>query len=131
MFADDWMSGTIARRAGLWVHELAEIEAIELNPKQELLETGGYGNCVRLPYPAAGAGTVRQVMWADRSTPLEIDDWLDQVRRVPHPSPIPAAPGSAMETTTGTADTIELQRRQDRRQGGEQLAHSVSIQGRN
>ena len=23
VFADDWMSGTIARRAGLWVHELA------------------------------------------------------------------------------------------------------------
>jgi hypothetical protein len=62
VFADDWMSGTIARRAGLWVHELAGVEAVELNPKQELLEEGGYGNTVRLPYPGGLSGDGRDNM---------------------------------------------------------------------
>lgn len=48
VFIDDWCSGTIARRAALWVHQIADVPATEVNPKQEI--TDGYGNCVRLPY---------------------------------------------------------------------------------
>ena len=77
VFADDWMSGTIARRASLWVHEMADIEAVELNPKQELLEDGGYGNCVRLPYPASAAPG-RQTMWDQAGTPIPLGDWVWQ-----------------------------------------------------
>jgi len=84
VFSDDWMSGTIARRAGLWVHEMADIEAVELNPKQELLEDGGYGNCVRLPYPG-NAQHERQTMWDTDRTPLAIGDWLPQALRLRTP----------------------------------------------
>ena len=126
VFADDWMSGTIARRAGLWVHELAEIEAIELNPKQELLETGGYGNCVRLPYPAAGAGTVRQVMWADRSTPLEIDDWLDQVEE--YRTPVPSLQRLAALWKPKPVQRTQSSFNGDRTGGrGENNSHIVSV----
>ena len=48
VFLDDWTSGTIARRAALYVHQIAGVPADEVNPKQEI--TDGYGNCVRLPY---------------------------------------------------------------------------------
>jgi len=92
VFADDWMSGTIARRAGLWVHELTEVEAVELNPKQELLEDGGYGNCVRLPYPAE-PGWLRQAVLkyqpdgpaCDPSQFYNVDDWVDKAHAMRTP----------------------------------------------
>lgn len=91
VFADDWMSGTIARRAGLWVHELAGVEAIELNPKQELLEDGGYGNCVRLPYPHE-PGRLRQAVLkyqpdgpANESQFYDVDEWIDKAHSMRTP----------------------------------------------
>ncbi len=49
VFCEDWVPAIIARRAGLFIHEMAQVPATELNPKQELTE--GFGNCVRIPYP--------------------------------------------------------------------------------
>ena len=48
VFINDWCPGIIARRSALWVHQVAQVPAKEVNPKQEI--TDGYGNCVRLPY---------------------------------------------------------------------------------
>jgi len=61
-FIADWCPGIIARRAALWVHEVANVEAKEVNPKQEL--TDGYGNCVRLPY-WSGRGEGRMEVYRD------------------------------------------------------------------
>ena len=49
VFANDWVSGAIMRRAFLSAHEAIGLPAREVNPKQE--ETTGLGNYVRLPYP--------------------------------------------------------------------------------
>lgn len=48
VFLEDWTAGTIARRAALYIHQMGDVPADEVNPKQEI--TDGYGNCVRLPY---------------------------------------------------------------------------------
>lgn len=89
VFADDWMSGTIARRAGLWVHQMSQIEAVELNPKQELIGEGEYGNCVRLPYPNSGRDCTidseRQVMWDTNGQSIGFQDWVPQALQLRTP----------------------------------------------
>lgn len=49
VFASDWVSAAVMRRAFLSAHEAIGLPAKEVNPKQE--ETTGLGNYVRLPYP--------------------------------------------------------------------------------
>lgn len=49
VFASDWVSAAVMRRAFLSAHEAIGLQAKEVNPKQE--ETTGLGNYVRLPYP--------------------------------------------------------------------------------
>ena len=49
VFANDWVSGAVMRRAFLSAHEAIGLPPREVNPKQE--ETTGLGNYVRLPYP--------------------------------------------------------------------------------
>lgn len=53
-FASEPIPAIVMRNAMLAVHQMLEIPATEVNPKQVTLEgLKGYGNYVRLPYPGA------------------------------------------------------------------------------
>lgn len=64
VFADGWVPAATMRRALLAVHQIADIPAKEVNPKQEQLADGQLGNYVRLPYPGwlTVGDTMRQVI---------------------------------------------------------------------
>lgn len=53
VFTHTWVPASTMRRALLAVHQLADVPATEVNPKQERLEGDRLGNYVRLPYPGA------------------------------------------------------------------------------
>lgn len=50
VFAEEVVPASDMRRMLLCAHQVAEYPAREVNPKQETLATGQYGNYVRLPY---------------------------------------------------------------------------------
>jgi hypothetical protein len=50
VFAEEVVPASDMRRMLLCAHQVAEYPAREVNPKQETLATGKYGNYVRLPY---------------------------------------------------------------------------------
>jgi len=51
VFAAGLVPASDMRRMLLLAHQVAEVPAREVNPKQEVLTGGNYGNYVRLPYP--------------------------------------------------------------------------------
>jgi len=66
VFAERWGLAATMRRALLAAHDIAGVPATEVNPKQERLEPGQYGNYVRLPYPGGLKETPeRRVVLAD------------------------------------------------------------------
>lgn len=54
VFASEPVAASAMRRMLLCAHQVAEYPAREVNPKQETLADGQYGNYVRLPYWDAG-----------------------------------------------------------------------------
>ena len=50
VFAEEPVTASAMRRMLLVAHQVAEYPATEVNPKQETLASGQYGNYVRLPY---------------------------------------------------------------------------------
>lgn len=63
LFADGWIPAETMRNAFLVVHQIANIPATEVNPKQTTLQGKKLGNWVRLPYPGGLKQTPeRQVM---------------------------------------------------------------------
>lgn len=51
VFSAGLVTAADMRRMLLLAHQVAEVPAREVNPKQEFLSGGNYGNYVRLPYP--------------------------------------------------------------------------------
>lgn len=51
VFATEPVSAEIMRNMLLAAHQVADVPATEVNPKQTTLKHGQYGNYVRLPYP--------------------------------------------------------------------------------
>jgi hypothetical protein len=56
VFADGPVKAKLMRQALTGACQLAECPTKEVNPKQESVEDGHYGNYVRLPYPGREAG---------------------------------------------------------------------------
>lgn len=77
VFASAPVSAQAMRRMLLCAHQVAEYPAREVNPKQETLAAGKYGNYVRLPYfNAADTTTIhRRVLDKDGSA-LGLDDFI-------------------------------------------------------
>jgi len=73
VFAEQWISAAIMRRALLAAHDIAGVPATEVNPKQERLAPNAFGNYVRLPYPGG-----LQAQWNDGRR-LVIDPDLNNV----------------------------------------------------
>jgi hypothetical protein len=53
VFCTELVSATAMRNMFLAAHQVAQVPATEVNPKQTRLASGQYGNYVRLPYPNA------------------------------------------------------------------------------
>lgn len=84
VFADNLVPARDMRRMLLAAHQVADIPAREVNPKQESLSSSmQYGNYVRLPYPNGLAHTPeRQVIIDDNRNPVPLQDFLKSVQLV-------------------------------------------------
>ena len=78
VFAEKLVTADNMRNMFLAAHQVADVPATEVNPKQTKLAHGQYGNYVRLPYPDYAADTDRQrVLYAD-NTPMPLAGFLEQ-----------------------------------------------------
>ncbi len=76
VFADDWVPAWIMRRAFLAAHQVINLPAKEVNPKQEICS--GLGNYVRLPYPGGCNGIPENRFMLDANdNPLPLEEFLD------------------------------------------------------
>lgn len=72
VFASEPVTTKVMRNALLVAHQVADVPATEVNPKQYDLRHGQYGNYVRIPYPNAMANTVHQRIVLRDKLPHEI-----------------------------------------------------------
>lgn len=61
------------RRMLLLAHQVADVPAREVNPKQESLSGGNYGNYVRLPYNDYAVSTDKRRVLDDNYQPMPLD----------------------------------------------------------
>ncbi len=74
VFASEWVTARVMRRAFLAAHAAIGLPPKEVNPKQE--EAKGLGNYVRLPYPGALTnGDERQMLLSD-GLPIDLEAFL-------------------------------------------------------
>ncbi len=76
VFADALVPASDMRRMLLLAHQVADVPAREVNPKQETLARGQYGNYVRLPYPASHVDTARRVVLKNEQEHYELPDFI-------------------------------------------------------
>jgi hypothetical protein len=72
VFANGLVPASDMRRMLLLAHQVADVPAREVNPKQETLGFGQYGNYVRLPYPLSHVSTHRRVVLRDEQEHYEL-----------------------------------------------------------
>jgi len=85
VFADEPVPAKDMRRMLLVAHQVAEVRAVEVNPKQETLAQGQYGNYVRLPYACADKQTDKRRVLDDNDNPTSFYEFikLADAHRVP------------------------------------------------
>lgn len=85
VFADEPVPASDMRRMLLVAHQVADVPAREVNPKQETLAQGQYGNYVRLPYACADQVTDKRRILDDNDQPTSFYDFvkLADAYRVP------------------------------------------------
>jgi hypothetical protein len=76
VFATGLVPASDMRRVLLLAHQVADVPAREVNPKQETLGPGQYGNYVRLPYPKSHADTGRRVVLKDEQNHYELAEFV-------------------------------------------------------
>lgn len=78
VFAEEVVPASDMRRMLLCAHQVAEYPAREVNPKQETLATGQYGNYVRLPYFNAEDMTDshRRIL-NEHNEPMSLQDFVE------------------------------------------------------
>lgn len=74
VFTPELIQAKHMRRMFLAAHQVAELPAKEVNPKQETLMKGQVGNYVRLPYPNDGTG--RRVMVTRDLQPIALEEFV-------------------------------------------------------
>lgn len=79
VFASEWVTARVMRRAFLAAHKAIGLPAKEVNPKQE--EAKGLGNYVRLPYPSAlDEGAAVRVMLTESGQHIPFDVFLSEAQ---------------------------------------------------
>lgn len=76
VFTENLVHAKDMRRMLLLAHQVADVPAREVNPKQETLGYGQYGNYVRLPYPASHVSTLRRVVLKNEQEHYELSDFV-------------------------------------------------------
>lgn len=78
VFADDYVPATDMRNMFLAAHQVADIPPREVNPKQETLAPGQYGNYVRLPYGnwINNPDDTHRKILVDKETPMDIRSFI-------------------------------------------------------
>jgi hypothetical protein len=77
VFADQPVPAWAMRRMLLCAHQVANIPAREVNPKQESLQPNQFGNYVRLPYlNVADCDTIHRRVWGDDNTPMDFEEFI-------------------------------------------------------
>lgn len=78
VFASDLVPARNMRRMFLAAHQVADLPAKEVNPKQETLANGQVGNYVRLPYP--NHGKPERIFINRDASPIWIDDFVQEAK---------------------------------------------------
>jgi len=80
VFAETVVPAIMMRNMFLAAHQVADIPAKEVNPKQTTLASGQYGNYVRLPYPDAVNDQItnRRVLNLPYQTPMPITEFVTE-----------------------------------------------------
>lgn len=84
VFADDWLPAGVMRGALLAAHQIADVPAVEVNPKQTTTEGlgVGIGNYIRLPYPGWGSGGRQVVLDPDGgSWGIPCDEFVERAEQ--------------------------------------------------
>jgi len=77
VFAEQVVLASDMRRMLLCAHQVADYPAREVNPKQETLSAGQYGNYVRLPYfNAENMSTPYRRILGDADEPMPLNDFV-------------------------------------------------------
>lgn len=77
VFSAGLVTAADMRRMLLLAHQVAEVPAREVNPKQEFLSGGNYGNYVRLPYPDCyDASTDKRRVLDEYNQPMPFDKFV-------------------------------------------------------
>jgi hypothetical protein len=77
VFADQPVPAAAMRRMFLCAHQVAEYPAREVNPKQESLSDGQFGNYVRLPYwNASDKSAIHRRVLTDDLTPMPLAEFI-------------------------------------------------------
>ena len=131
VFAEHSVPAQTMRNALLAAHQIADIRATEVNPKQTAVTADKpYGNWVRLPYPA-GRTPGRQTM-TDVHDTIDIGSWVDIAwnSRVPmsvleRAAKLYTAPEPKVATvdTTGSTDIEQARKKLSG------LAHTIYVNG--
>jgi len=74
VFASEWVTARVMRRAFLAAHAAIGLPPKEVNPKQE--EAKGLGNYVRLPYPGALTGNDERWMVSSDGMPIDLEAFV-------------------------------------------------------
>lgn len=76
VFATEPVTASAMRRCLLAAHQVCDIPAKEINPKQEIV-TNGYGNYVRLPYFGGwDKQPTERIVLSDDETPLDLGSFV-------------------------------------------------------
>lgn len=77
VFSAGLVTAADMRRMLLLAHQVAEVPAREVNPKQEFLTGGNYGNYVRLPYPNCyDVSTDKRRVLDSHNEPMPFDQFV-------------------------------------------------------
>lgn len=78
VFAETWVPARHMRRMFLACHQVADIPAREVNPKQETLAENQFGNYVRLPYAnyMNDPTSCHRKILIDKNTPMQMHDFI-------------------------------------------------------
>lgn len=88
VFSENLVHAKQMRRMLLLAHQVADVPAREVNPKQESLGYGQYGNYVRLPYPASHLSTQRRVVLKNEQEYYDLADFVDLACANRTPAPL-------------------------------------------
>jgi len=109
VFAENVVPASDMRRMLLCAHQVAEYPAREVNPKQETLNKGQYGNYVRLPYfNAEDLSTPHRRILGDDNEPMHLNEFVSSALMARTPRQLIADLAKLWKEPTTTPAVIDM-----------------------